>query len=124
RERHRRRRRLSGDLRARAIALNLLLSSTEEPSLAELQGRGPFAVIALGFSISLDELAIGFTLGLLRLPVAPVIVLIAAQAFVVTQFGMRLGDRVGERIRERAERLTGAALALLAAGLLIAKLVE
>jgi hypothetical protein len=36
---------------------------------------------------------------------------------------MRLGERVGERLRESAERLAGAALALLATGLLIAALV-
>jgi putative Mn2+ efflux pump MntP len=105
-----------------ALALHLLLSEADEPSLAVLQAPGPLASIALGVSISLDELAIGFTLGLLRVPLVPVIVLIAAQAFIVTQLGMRLGDRVGERMRERAEQLAGAALALLAAGLLIAKL--
>jgi putative Mn2+ efflux pump MntP len=105
-----------------ALALHLLRSDADEPSLAELRARGPLASVALGLSISLDELAIGFTLGLLRVPVVPVIVLIAVQAFIVTQLGMRLGDRVGERLRERAERLAGAALALLAGGLLIAKL--
>jgi putative Mn2+ efflux pump MntP len=65
-------------------------------------------------------LAIGFTVGLLRLPVVPVIAVIAVQAFAVSWLGMRFGVRVGERIREGAERLSGVALALLATGLLIA----
>jgi putative Mn2+ efflux pump MntP len=47
-------------------------------------------VLLLGLSISLDELAIGFSLGLLRLPAAPVIALIALQALIVTQLGLRL----------------------------------
>ena len=82
----------------------------EEHELARLvQARGP-GVLLLGLSISLDELAIGFTLGLLRLPVVLVIVLIAAQAFVAAQIGLRLGARVGEGAREGAERLAGAAL--------------
>ena len=48
--------------------------------------------------------------------------MIAVQAFVLSQLGMRLGGRVGERFRERAERAAGAALTLLGVGLLIAKL--
>jgi putative Mn2+ efflux pump MntP len=87
--------------------------------VASLRGWG---ALLLGLSISLDELAIGFTLGLLRLPAALVIVLIAVQAFLVTQFGLRLGRRLGERWREAAERLAGLALAGLALALVAEKL--
>jgi manganese efflux pump family protein len=66
--------------------------------------------ILLGVSISLDELAVGFTLVLLRLPARLVIVLIAVQAFIVTQVGLRLGARLSLRLREGAERLAGVAL--------------
>ena len=86
-----------------------------------IQLRGASAVV-LGISISLDELAIGFTLGLLRLPVALVIVLIAVQAFIVTQLGLRLGHRLSERVREGAERLAGVALIVLALALLTEQL--
>jgi putative Mn2+ efflux pump MntP len=78
--------------------------------------------LALGVSISLDELAIGFTLGLLKLPIALVIVLIGLQTFVATQLGLRLGARVGERVREGAERLAGLALVLLGGLLLVGHL--
>jgi putative Mn2+ efflux pump MntP len=61
-------------------------------------------------SISLDELAIGFTLGLIHLPAVPVIIAIAVQTFVVASLGMRLGARVGEELRENAERLASRAL--------------
>jgi putative Mn2+ efflux pump MntP len=81
---------------------------------------GVVAITVLTASASLDELAIGFTVGLLRLPVAPVIAVIAVQAFAVSFLGMRVGNRVGERVREGAERLGGVAVALLATGLLIA----
>lgn len=83
---------------------------------------GVVAITVLTASASLDELAIGFTVGLLRLPVAPVIAVIAVQAFAVSFLGMRFGNRVGERVREGAERLGGVAVALLAIGLLIAEL--
>jgi putative Mn2+ efflux pump MntP len=82
-----------------------------------IQLRGPSAIL-LGVSISLDELAIGFTLGLLRLPALLVIVLIAVQTFIVTQLGLRLGHRLSERFREGAQRLAGVALAVLALVLL------
>ncbi len=94
----------------------------EEERLSRLaQLRGPGALL-LGVTISLDELAIGFTLGLLRLPAALVIALIAAQAFVVTQLGLRLGARLSERLREGAERLAGVALTVLGLVLLAEKL--
>ena len=83
--------------------------------------RGP-AVIALGLSVSLDELAIGFSLGLLNVPIIPAIVLIAAQAFVVSQVGFALGSRVGAPTREGAERLAGAVLLVIAGALLVGRI--
>jgi putative Mn2+ efflux pump MntP len=71
------------------------------------------AAIGLGISISLDELAIGFTLGLLHFPVVLVIALIGIQTLIVTQAGLRLGSRIGEAVRERAEQLAGIVLAAL-----------
>jgi manganese efflux pump family protein len=80
------------------------------------------AAIGLGISISLDELAIGFTLGLLRFPVLLVIALIAIQTVVVTQAGLRLGSRIGDAVRGRAEQLAGMVLALLGVVLLVERL--
>lgn len=96
----------------------------EEDRAALLARTRGLAAIGLGISISLDELAIGFTLGLLRLPVVLVIVLIGLQAFALTQAGLALGSRIGERLREGAERLAGAALALLGVVLLLQKLLH
>lgn len=98
-----------------AFGLYTLLGSEDEDDerlgrLIHLRGT---SAILLGVSISLDELAIGFTLGLLRLPAALVIVLIAVQTFIVTQLGLRLGHRLTNRLREGAQRLAGLALAVL-----------
>src|ERR1700737_4904909 len=71
------------------------------------------AAIGRGISISIDELAIGFTLGLLRFSVLLVIALIGLQTLIVTQAGLRLGSRIGEAVRERAEQLAGIVLAAL-----------
>jgi putative Mn2+ efflux pump MntP len=95
-----------------------LLREEDEHDIDRLTRGGVLAALALGASISLDELAIGFSFGLLRLPVAPVITLIAAQALVVSQLGLSLGARLSRRAREGAERLAGVALLVLAAVLL------
>jgi putative Mn2+ efflux pump MntP len=78
-----------------------------------------WALIALGVSISLDELAIGFTLGLSRLPVAAVVIAIALQAALAAALGLRLGARLSEPFRETAEKAAGLALAGLGLYLLV-----
>ena len=94
----------------------------EEEKLALLgRATGP-AMIALGLSISLDELAMGVSLGLLRLPVVPALVLIGAQALIASQLGLRLGSRFSDRNRERSEKLAGLVLLGLAAFLLVVRL--
>ncbi len=95
----------------------MLLSGddAEEEKAGRLAGARGLALLGLGVSISLDELAIGFSLGLARLPIVPVIAAIAVQAFVAAQLGLYLGARISERLRERAEQ--AAALALIALGM-------
>jgi manganese efflux pump family protein len=104
-----------------AFGLYTLLSREphDEQRLAELAQPRGLRALALGLSISLDELAIGFTLGLLRLPAGLVIAVIAVQTFAVTQLGLRLGSRISARLREAAEVLAGLALTALGVVLLL-----
>jgi putative Mn2+ efflux pump MntP len=103
-------------------AYMLWVRADDEERVRELaSSRGP-VVIALGLSVSLDELAIGFSLGLLNVPIVPAIVLIAAQAFIVSQVGFALGGRIGEATREGAERLAGAVLIVIAGALLLGRI--
>jgi putative Mn2+ efflux pump MntP len=87
--------------------------SNEEAAASRLASTHGLAIAALGISISMDEFAIGFTLGLVRLPVLPVIVAIAVLALVASQLGLALGAVVGEHFRERAEQIAAVALILL-----------
>lgn len=96
----------------------------EEQRLSLLRRSRGLAAVGLGISISLDELAIGFTIGLLRFPILLILVLIGIQTLVVSQLGLRLGERIGERVREGAERLAGVALAVLGFVLLAEKLLH
>lgn len=85
----------------------------EDDAAARLLASRGLAMVALGLSISLDELAIGIALGLVHLPVIPVIVAIAVQALVASQLRLSLGSRIGEKWRERAERVAGIMLGVL-----------
>ena len=105
-----------------AFGLFTLLHDDEEERVAGLSQLRGSAALLLGLSVSLDELAIGFTIGLLHVPIAPVIAAIALQALVLSQLGLRLGARVSARAREGTERLAGIALIMIGIGLLIDKL--
>lgn len=80
------------------------------------------AIIDLGLSISVDELTVGLSAGLLGLSILLTVVWIGVQAFLATQIGLRLGGRLGEQSRERAEWAAGAALVLVALVLLALRL--
>ncbi len=93
----------------------------DEKAAKFVAGRG-VVLIAIGLSISVDELAIGFTIGLLHLSIWLAVLLIGLQAFVLAQLGLRLGTRISENTRENAERLAGVALIGLAVLLVAEKI--
>lgn len=92
-------------------------SDDEEEKARRLVNAHGAALIGLGISISLDEMAIGFSLGLTRLPLIPVVIGIGVQAFAAAQLGLHLGARIAERHREAAERFAG--IVLIALGLFL-----
>jgi putative Mn2+ efflux pump MntP len=97
----------------------LLSDETDERGVATLSTGHGLALIGLGLSVSIDELAMGFSIGLLHLPIWLAVALIGAQAFVVAQLGMRLGAPGAGMIGERAKRVAGVALLGLALLLLV-----
>jgi putative Mn2+ efflux pump MntP len=100
----------------------LIHDQDEVETAAQLASARGLVLVGIGVSISLDELAIGFTIGLLHLSIWLAVVLIGAQAFVLSQVGLRLGASLSERARENAERLAGLALIGLALLLGVEKL--
>jgi putative Mn2+ efflux pump MntP len=82
----------------------------ESEAASRLAGARGLVLVALGISISLDELAMGFTIGLLHLSIWLAVVLVGLQAFLLSQLGLRLGARISENARENTERLAGIAL--------------
>ena len=90
----------------------------EEDARQMAQAKG-LALLALGLGISLDGLAIGFTYGLLHLPVAMITGIIVAQAFVFCQLGFTVGRFVPEKWQSYGERLAGLALVVIGVVLLV-----
>ena len=86
-----------------------------------LPGNTWRATIFRGLSVSLDELAIGFSLGVLGVPAGPALTYVAVQAFGLTFLGLWLGRRLGARIGERAELVAGVLLVLLGFALVISE---
>jgi len=78
-------------------------------------------LVGIALSVSLDELAMGFSFGVLRVAVAPALIAIALQALVVSLGGQWIGQRMGAALGERAEVLAGVVLCLLGVGFIVAR---
>lgn len=81
-----------------------------------------WALILTSISVSLDELAIGFSMGALGLPIGLSVGLIAAQAFTVTMIGTAMGNRIGAPLAGRAAMVAGIILCGLAVLLVVERI--
>ncbi len=79
-------------------------------------------LILTGLSVSLDELAIGFALGVLHVSLGPALAYIAVQAFALTFVGLLIGRRLGKALGERAELAAGMVLTLLGIAIFISEI--
>jgi manganese efflux pump family protein len=75
-------------------------------------------------SISLDELAVGFSIGLIGVPVLLTVILIAVSAIVVTTIGITFGAKLKHYLGEWAERVGAVILAILGLWMLIESIVN
>jgi putative Mn2+ efflux pump MntP len=64
-------------------------------------------IILAGFGISMDEIAIRFPLGALRLPIAAVLGAIAIQTFLVTAGGILVCRKISQRLGMQTSRVAG-----------------
>ena len=99
-----------------------LAEDDERAQILRLASAQGLTLVGLALSVSLDELAVGFSFGLLRIALAPALVAIALQALLLSLCGLWLGRRVGRALGERAELLAGALLCLLGIALAVGRL--
>lgn len=79
---------------------------------------GTGRLLIAGFALSIDNLVVGFGLGVTRVPLLAAVVVFAVVSVGLSLAGLELGQRVGARSKGNAELLAGAIL--LAVGVLIA----
>ncbi|RUS45797.1 manganese efflux pump [Cohnella sp. AR92] len=80
----------------------------------------PLAVAAIG--ISLDELAVGFSAGLLEMPIALTVLFIAVQSFAFAMIGVTFGAKLKPFLGEWAEKASGIILGLMGVWMLLESL--
>jgi putative Mn2+ efflux pump MntP len=98
------------------IVLGTYLLVDRDPSEERVRKRiseNVLGLIVLGISISPNELAAGFGLGLSHIPVAAGFAAMALQGVIASQVRLWVGARLGERFREAAGRLAAIGLILI-----------
>lgn len=85
----------------------------EAARIARIVRAKGWAVAGLALSVSLDELAVGFSFGVLGFPLAPALAVLAVQSLVVSLAGQWVGAHAGAALGERAEQMAGPVLCLL-----------
>ncbi len=90
------------------------MAKGEERAQGELNRR---RLLVMALALSLDNLVVGFALGVFRLPIAVAAVVMGAVSVLMSLVGLELGSRLGARVEEWAEEIGGAVLILVGLGL-------
>ena len=72
-------------------------------------------LLVLAVALSLDNLVVGFALGVYDVPLAETAIVIGVVSVGLSLVGLELGQRLGERVEEWAEELGGGVLVVLGA---------
>lgn len=111
---------LIGGIALLSVAVWFIFFEDEDEEEEKLQRNlVGWTLIVTALSISLDELAVGFSIGLVGVPVALTIVLVAVQAFTFTFLGLTFGSKLKRYLGEWSEKLAGIILGLLGVWILI-----
>ncbi|WP_202800128.1 manganese efflux pump MntP family protein [Paenibacillus elgii] len=111
---------LIGGIALLAVAVWLIFFEDEDEAEEKLERNlVGWTLIVTALSISLDELAVGFSIGLVGVPIALTISLVALQAFVFTFLGLTFSSKLKRYLGEWSEKLAGIVLGLLGAWLFI-----
>jgi putative Mn2+ efflux pump MntP len=75
-------------------------------------------VLVLSIATSIDALAIGITLPLLKMPVAAAVVIIGIVTFIISYLGSLIGKKIGHFFENKIEAVGGLILIALGAKIL------
>jgi len=95
------------------VAVCMLKETVEgEGEASKLAFTSLRTTVLAGIGISMDELAIGFPMGVSGLPIPETIAAIALQAFIVTYVGIMAGARLGATFGRRTSKLAAVVAAV------------
>ncbi|OFW75064.1 MAG: hypothetical protein A2201_04225 [Alicyclobacillus sp. RIFOXYA1_FULL_53_8] len=111
---------LIGGIALLGLASWLIVFEDEDEEETKLQRNlVGWTLLVTALSISLDELAVGFSIGLIGVPIALTILLISIQAFLFTFLGLTFGSKLKPYLGEWVEKLAGGVLGLLGLWILV-----
>lgn len=114
-----------GGIALLAVAVWLIFFEDEDDAEEKLERNLiGWTLIVTALSISLDELAVGFSIGLIGVPIALTISLVALQAFIFTFLGLTFGSKLKRYLGEWSEKLAGIILGLLGLWILIDAIIQ
>jgi putative Mn2+ efflux pump MntP len=99
-----------------AVGGKMIFESLKPEKDARTQRADPtrgLSLLVLSVATSLDSLAVGLSLGALRVNIIFPAVVIGVVTFIMTVLGMKIGPALGKVIGRRAELLGGAVLILI-----------
>lgn len=79
--------------------------------------RGWSRLVVTAFALSIDNLVVGFGLGVTHTPFATALVVFAAVSVALSLLGLELGSRLGKRVEANSEMLAG--IVLVVVGVLV-----
>jgi manganese efflux pump family protein len=79
----------------------------EAPDPSRLRG---WRLVAGGAALSLDNLAVGFALGSVHVPVAVAVIVVGVTSVVMSMIGLELGARIGTALGQYGEVFSGVVL--------------
>lgn len=105
---------LLGGLALAGLAVWILFMDNDDEEREKVQQEmAGWTLLVTALGISLDELAVGFSIGLIGVPVLVTVLLIALQAFLFSTLGLTYGHRLKPLLGEWSERIAGIVLGLL-----------
>lgn len=116
---------LIGGIALLAVAVWIIFLEDEDEAEEKLERNlVGWTLIVTALSISLDELAIGFSIGFVGVPAALTISLVALQAFIFTYIGLTFGSKLKRYLGEWSEKLAGIILGLLGLWIIIEAIIQ
>ncbi|MCM2504230.1 manganese efflux pump MntP family protein [Aureimonas altamirensis] len=102
-----------------AVGLHMLFSALVKKEQDAPVGRSMTVLLATAIGTSLDAMVVGVSLAFLDVNIVVIAIAIGLATFLMSSGGMLVGRLIGERFGRIAEGMSGVALVLLGASILI-----